>query len=550
MKMSVIDPLFRQNHRNEKGQVLVIVVFAIIGLVAFVGLVVDLGLVYISYGQLRRSVDAAALAASLQYREGYTISDLETAATEFLVLNGINDPSATIQTCAETMLLCDTNGDGEIMDNEHRKFVHVVASTHVKLAFLPVIGIDNIPLTAEAVSEAASVDVVIAIDRSESMTFDAPIGSNMRDPSQCNAADAGGIFPGDCSPFEDVKVAAAAFVENLFLDDDGEAGPHIGYDRVGVVTFDRNIHCSTCSNAGDGLSLALTTDKDKILHAIRHLWVYQTGDDSLPGVDVGYDGQTCNKIPGFDSNPRYTPPPGETVPGGPCRLYDDATQKYQAFDCPSYHIGSDASSCTTTNIGGGLLAAGNEFADPKNYRKESLWVVILLTDGAANASTDVSNTLPHGFCPDPTKDVNPFCRDNEYAGVVLGVPKYVNTRHCYDRPGVTMDNRVMCLDDVDPKWDFSGVLDDGSNYDADDFARDMADWLFQNNVLSFSIGLGDLVTGVNQADPSKGDPKDGEQLLKYVAGVTGGLYFFAPSGSQLREIFAQIADNIATRLTR
>jgi Flp pilus assembly protein TadG len=544
MKMPAIDTLIHRNRRNEKGQVLIIVVFAIIGLVAFVGLVVDLGLVYISYGQLRRSVDAAALAASLQYREGYTISDLQTAATEFLVLNGINDPSATIQTCAETMLLCDTNGDGTVTDNEHRKFVHVIASTHVKLAFLPVIGIDNIPLTAEAVSEAASVDVVIAIDRSESMTFDAPPGSDMRDPSQCNAADAGGIYPGDCSPFEDVKVAAVSFVDNLFLDDDG-SGPHIGYDRVGVVTFDRNIHCSTCSNAGDGLSLALTTDKNQILHVIRHLWVYQAGNDALPGVDVGYNGETCNDFPGYYSNPRYSPGP---VPSGPCRLYDDATQKYQAFDCPTFHIGSDASSCTTTNIGGGLLAAGNEFAE--SFRKESLWVVILLTDGAANASTDASGNLPFGFCPDATKDTNPFCRDNEYAGMVLGVPKYVNTRHCYDRPGVTMDNRSMCLDNADPTWDFAGVLDDGTNYDADDFARDMADWLVQNNVLSFSIGLGDLVTGANQADPTKGDPRDGEQLLKYVAGVTGGLYFFAPSGSQLREIFAQIADNIATRLTR
>lgn len=532
--------------RKEKGQVLIIVVFAIIGLVAFIGLVIDLGLVYIGYGQLRRSVDAAALAASLQYREGYTISDLETAATEFLVLNGINDPAAVVETCAEDGLLCDTNGDGTVSESEHRKFVHVVASTTVPLAFLRVIGINEIPLTAEAVSEAASVDVVIAIDRSESMTFDAAPGNPMRDPSQCNAADAGGIYPGDCSPFEDVKVAAVSFVDNLFLDDDG-AGPHIGYDRVGVVTFDHHMHCSTCANSDDNLSLALTTDKNRITNTIRHLWVYQSGDDSLPGIDVGYDGTTCNDVPGYDLNPRYGSGP---VPDGPCRLYDDTTENYVLFDCPAFWVTHDASSCTSTNIGGGLLAAGNEFAD--SFRQESLWVVILLSDGAANASTDISEAQPNGFCPAGTKNNNPFCRDNEYTGMAMGIPTYNNTRHCYDNPddGIDLQNHAICLGVTDPEWDFAGTSDNGTHYDADDFARDMADWLFQNNVISFSIGLGNLVTGASQADVTKGDPNDGEELLRYVAGVTGGLYFFAPSGAQLREIFAQIADNIATRLTR
>ncbi|MFZ5881547.1 MAG: pilus assembly protein TadG-related protein [Chloroflexota bacterium] len=525
--------------RNEKGQILIIVVFAIIGLVAFIGLVVDLGLVYISYGQLRRSVDAAALAASLQYREGYTINDLERSAIEFLVLNGINDPDALVETCAEDRFLCDTNGDGNITDNEHRKFVRVVASMQVQLAFLPVIGITEVPLQAEAVSEAASVDVVLAIDRSDSMTYSAAPKTDMRDPSQCNAADPSGMFPGECEPFEDVKVAAAAFVDNLFLDDDGD-GPNIGYDRVGVVTFDRNIHCSTCSGGSDdGLSLALTTDEAEILHIVRHLWVFQAGDDGSPSASTaGIDGDSCEDWPGF---PDYTSPTR-----GPCRKYDtDGTFLY--MECPSAIVYNNFSSCTNTNIGGGLVAAGNEFA--ASFREESLWVVILLTDGAANSSTDLRapsepGYLPDGFCPQINDQ--PYCRDNEkhFAG---GVPYYVNTRHCYDVPGIELDNHAMCMgvDAGDEDWDFAGISDNGTNYDADDFARDMADWLTLNNILSFSIGLGGLVDNATQ-----GDPDDGEELLEYVAGVSDGLYFYAPSGNQLREIFAEIADNIATRLTR
>ena len=51
--MSTIEPrLSASKHHpaKEKGQVLVIVVFAIVGLIAFIGLVVDLGLVYIGLG--------------------------------------------------------------------------------------------------------------------------------------------------------------------------------------------------------------------------------------------------------------------------------------------------------------------------------------------------------------------------------------------------------------------------------------------------------------------------------------------------------------------
>jgi hypothetical protein len=524
--------------RKEKGQVLIIVVFAIVALVAFIGLVVDLGMVYIKYGQLRRSVDAAALAASLQFREGYRDDDLRNAAREFLILNGIEDPEADVITCADSIDLCDLNGDSQISESEHRKFVQVIASTEVKLAFLPVIGIDKVPLTAEAVSEAASVDVVLAIDRSESMAFD---GAE-QDPSVCNAADLGAQFPGNCAPFHDVRVAAAAFVDNLFLDPDGPSGAQIGYDRVSVVTFDRHVHCSTCGTEDD-LSLALTTDKNRILHVIRNLWVYQAGDDLLPGVDVGYDGSTCNDL-GYGTT-GY--PTDGSVPSGPCRPYDPVSHVYMGrFDCPSYSVSPhDPSSCTTTNIGGGLLAAGNEFADPDNFREESLWVVIMLTDGSANSSTDTTNALPHGFCPDATKHTQPFCRDNEKV-MVMGIPTYVNTRHCYDfDPTDEIDVNASCMDVVDPSWDFAGTVDNGANYDADDFAREMADWLAQNNVLAFTIGLGDLVTN----NPS-GDPNDGEELMQYVAGVTQAQYYAAPNANDLRAIFAKIADNIATRLTR
>ena len=48
--------------------------------------------------------------------------------------------------------------------------------------------------------------------------------------------------------------------------------------------------------------------------------------------------------------------------------------------------------CGTTSIGKGLNFAGDEFGNPATFRQESLWVVILLTDGATNGPSYVCPT--------------------------------------------------------------------------------------------------------------------------------------------------------------
>ncbi len=81
--------------------------------------------------------------------------------------------------------------------------MRVVAAGRVPLAFLPVIGINSVPITAEAISETASVDVVLVIDRSESMTYTAPPGEPERDPAECNIAanPVDASYQGYCLPF-------------------------------------------------------------------------------------------------------------------------------------------------------------------------------------------------------------------------------------------------------------------------------------------------------------------------------------------------------------
>lgn len=462
--------------KSESGQALVIIVAAMVGLIAIVGLVVDGGILYIAHGKLRRAVDAAAVSAANQIREGYTIDELTKAANEFLRLNQVDAINVRIENCDTTPNdpeLCPEPG------KLAKKLVRVTASLKVNFGFLPVIGIRNTIITASAIGEAASVDAVLVLDTSASMAFEGdgdpsndsdlsncPDGNNdpnqadcnEDDPSVCNLTDS-------CQPFRKIKDVAIEFVNRLYYP----------YDRVALVTFDRN----------PDEPLPLTANKNAIIANINNLRVFQ--------------------------------PPACPTAHGPCRNYDNG--RYLGLECPIYRETGDPTTCTSSNIGGGLQMGGFAFAHPGNLREDSLWVLILLAGGPANTGYDLES--PQGdknrFCPSTTWEP-PFCRDNDAGS---------DSRHAIGSP----------------------------NYDADDYAYDMADFVAdpdtgQGGVI-FTIGLGNLIRNA----PS-GDPLDAEELLKYAAEQSGGsnanhgMYYYAPDAAALREIFRQIAENIATRLSR
>ena len=160
--------------RKEHGQVLVVVAAAAIGIIAIIGLTIDVGLMFVGNARLRRATDAAALAAALQYREGVDpdalLQSATQSATEFMLLNGVTLDGANpviVHTCYDEPSLCqDANGN-----TISRKLVYVRVTATVQLAFLPVIGINSVPISAEATSETASLDLVLVMDTSESMTF-------------------------------------------------------------------------------------------------------------------------------------------------------------------------------------------------------------------------------------------------------------------------------------------------------------------------------------------------------------------------------------------
>jgi hypothetical protein len=538
--------------RSERGQALILIAMAMIGLLAFIGLTIDAGILFIGVGHLRRAVDAAALAAAAQFREGRDLDDQAAAAREVIHLNGVEPSELILRICTDGTPYDTSYNMPELCpaamgDTTPRKLIYIQAKTQVQFAFLTIIGFHTTEIKADAVSEAASVDVVLAIDTSDSMADD---GDTTRDPTTgemlCNDTDASGAedgLPGDCHPFEEVKQAAVAFVERMYFP----------YDRVSIVTYDNDAT----------LHLALldveSNDKESIQQIIRDLEV------------SAWRGRSEDCLPFFNN---------ET---------------------------DDPSGCTNTSIGGGLLEAGSQFgASP---RQEAVWVVILLTDGAANASVQGLNAdgelVPNRYCPPNSEGEwpQPFCRDT--------------TRYVRVDPAEHIPARVAPFN-PEATWVPDAQLLD--YFDADDFAREAADFVScaaedddaadyckdslnynegegGQGALMYSIGLGQGVIQRldSSIDEDTGELVDkyvysgGDELLRYIANVgidgdpdphpvgqpedpceevdpptideaTGlgpgndsyncGNYYFSETGAGLASVFESIASRVFTRLTQ
>ena len=245
---------------------------------------------------------------------------------------------------------------------------------------------------------------------------------------------------------------------------------------------------------------------------------------------------------------------------------DPVLESDVAAQCPNFFVTGDPRGCGSTNTGDGMRIAagmycrdaiayggdGDGNCDREEMCEEAVWVALVLSDGVVNAAADVIPPTAPGdwWCPNatwapPTGSGPPYCQDGD-----------PSTRH--------------------PDTDLT-------NYDADDYARDWADFLGcpspanatclpttgvlgGQGVVIFTIGLGADVTDYTQGAPNE---DQGEKLLRYIAAVGDdgdpstdpcssaaigddcGNYYFVldPSGGQLLNVFEAIASRIFTRIT-
>ncbi len=196
----------------QRGQSLIIIILAMIGILALVGLSVDLGLVYVERVRVSRAADAAALAA---------VSELpaETAAHQrakaYLVENGYDPNASDVRLVidgayisgpseeeADTILWIDTAFSRSTDGAASR--VRVRIRQWVPMTFLQFIGFRRLPVEGSAEAENINnLDVVIVYDKSGSMEYDTlcygcwdPWGLNVPGTStgDCNNPD-GCLYP-------------------------------------------------------------------------------------------------------------------------------------------------------------------------------------------------------------------------------------------------------------------------------------------------------------------------------------------------------------------
>lgn len=487
--------------KSERGQAIVLIAVAMVGLIAMVGLMTDGGMMLIEYGKLKRAVDAAAISASQQFRRGFSGADLADAAATFLNLNQSNASNIIVFRCKRdpnTGALSTTN-DGTVHDEDlctlpRRKLVRVQATRTVQFGFMRVLGFQSANLTTSAVGEAASVDLVLAIDTSASMAFETWTGSgnnpnradnDIEDPAKCNVS-----VSNPCQPLTAVKNVADDFLDNMFFP----------YDRVAIVAMTNQLPNADPTDELPQTVLALSSDEGAVRTALGNLRAHQP-----PPCDL--------------TSPTASP-------AGACLNYN-SSNVFIGLDCPPLRFGPDLkannaddsiknpTTCGSSNIGGLFFQSAVEFTN--GLREDSLWVILALVGGPANR-TNPAASFPDGYCPETTwYDVtSPYCRDAS-----------ATSRHG----------------------------NGNSLYDADDYARDMADYATDpvtgQGATVFTIGLGSLMRNT-----TRGDANAGELLMQYAAETAGGVsanhgqYFYSPDTAGLAAIFDAIARNIFTRISR
>ncbi len=540
--------------RKTPGQALVIIAGSMIFLLLLLGLMLDLGQIFLAKAYLRRTTDAASLAAAAQFREGRAEADLVDAAREVAHLNNIDPDVIDVKTCktapSDTELCVKSGG-------VYRKLVRVKIGMTLPLTFLSLLGpqFRSVKLEEASTSEAASMDLVLVLDVSESMTWNNPVGNKLRDPKYCSEND-------NCDPFQAVKTNAQFFIDRVL---DLPVGDE--QDRVSIVTF------------ANGWSSGLRGTTKAVFASTTNSWTSTRSEawDYINDLDVYYPDEVCSF------------PPTDYQKVSPCRYYSTGSDpvNFLSISCPQKILFGDqaVSACGTTNLGGGLYLAGTQFANQK--RLEALWVVVVLTDGVANSSFATEWQVGEEG-EDFKFPLDPYPLDPDYhpnPGSPSMDGPYLPFAFCPDGTwtsyGDMLDpdiaHRIWCQDNSAESFHNDMAA---SDFDAADFtweearfvacaARDPAeecDPVRGQGATIFAIGLGDQILAL---DEDKSAPYGGFLLRKIAAvgddgnpatdpcnGVTSfedncGNYYYAQSATtDLRKVFEAIASRIFTRLTK
>ena len=245
---------------SQRGQALILVALAFVGLAAFIGLAVDAGILFTDHrppapgGRCRLALGGQPVPRGPHHRPARPPRRARCSA-----LNGLN---AGLRSAWQSRPHDANPGDVDAVPHPDR--------TQIRSGAAPICPSTSpscrssagttVTIHANAISEAASIDIVLTIDTSESQAYDAACGNGTDDDEWaeinlgpgvgdgtvddgCGGNPVAGSFPDDymrdpdncngvkqCRPFRDVQDAAVSLTTRLLPP----------YDRMAIVTFDRN----------------------------------------------------------------------------------------------------------------------------------------------------------------------------------------------------------------------------------------------------------------------------------------------------------------------
>ncbi len=559
-------PLPPSPSKRSRGQVLVIFAVSLLALLFFVGLAVDAGVAYVSYGQLKRAVDAAAVAAANNFKRGARYEEMVAASLEVLKAHNIDTSPSVLDL---NVLICDRDGDNQTdasLETEHpqffalcpkpgetqRKLVWVEARQRTPFYFLSLLGFNNISLSTSSTAEAAAVELVLVIDTSESMASECadPKGadyfncnvfkttgygkstSSDYDPKLCNpVTDAAGnvIQKSTCYPLRDALDAAEKLVDTLYE----------GYDRISLVTFDTEAHKvfdlmplvggnrATVINKIQSIKLHDDAPYARMWPEWRnHLNLVNTanpedrdgdGADADPLLPCTLDDNRWDEAKGIPCDDDTMLDAFDWDKDGKFTPNDDTVARQWLADT-GYGSYLNPFSLVSTCTGCGMRQA-SEILKAQG-RPGAVWVIVFLSDGAVNMSDTyrtfsdpdrIPASFPYGFCTKKYWSV--FCTDKDFS-----------PRYCIDYNKTTpSESSKTCP--PGSTWELRNPLT--SNYSPYDYALDMTDEAaltvvrnaanltdprynpnepLGNDIAIYTIGLGPAISY-------------GEDLLRYMAAV-------------------------------
>ena len=128
--------------KNERGQALILIVLAIVGLIGLTALAVDGGMAYSDRRQAQNSADASALAAALAKSHN---QDLSSAAYSRAASNNFNNDGTT-----NVVEVHNPPISGPYAGN--LEYIQVIITSQVDTYFGPVVGIDTVKNEVQAVA--------------------------------------------------------------------------------------------------------------------------------------------------------------------------------------------------------------------------------------------------------------------------------------------------------------------------------------------------------------------------------------------------------------